>query len=112
MKQMVHDNINQFVGICFDKRTDFYAIWHHCSRGTLADVIFSNNTALRTDKLSDENGQEFQEIFKRAFVRDIIRVCFLNCGLLNYHQKKNLTIIKCNLKLNHFIKYPIFDQIF
>lgn len=78
MKQLVHDNINQFVGICFDKKTEFYAVWNHCLRGTLADLMFSNTTINRSDKISSdkESGVAFQENFKRAFVRDIIRVCF------------------------------------
>lgn len=78
MKQLVHDNINQFVGICFDKRTEFYAIWNHCFRGTLADMMFLNVTTGSRNKLNsdDKNGPAFQENFKRAFIRDIIRVCF------------------------------------
>ncbi|VDO32393.1 unnamed protein product, partial [Onchocerca flexuosa] len=75
MKQLVHDNINQFIGICFDKRTEFYAVWNHCFRGTLADLMFCKTTPNANDKQSNKNESDlaFQENFKRAFVRDIIR---------------------------------------
>lgn len=78
MKQLVHDNINQFVGICFDKRAEFFVIWNHCFRGTLADLMFFG-TANDPRKLDQENqdGPAFDKNFKSAFVRDIVRVCFL-----------------------------------
>uniref|UniRef100_A0A0N4TPP8 guanylate cyclase n=1 Tax=Brugia pahangi TaxID=6280 RepID=A0A0N4TPP8_BRUPA len=105
MKQLVHDNINQFVGICLDKRTEFYAIWNHCFRGTLADLMFFNATTSAKNKLSSDNeiGPAFQENFKRAFVRDIIRgLEFLHSSTIGYHG--SLTPSQCLIDSRWILK--------
>jgi hypothetical protein len=43
MKQMVHDNINPFLGVCIDRPNEFMIIWRYCFRGTLEDLLFPNN---------------------------------------------------------------------
>ncbi|MCP9264960.1 Guanylate cyclase [Dirofilaria immitis] len=104
MKQLVHDNINQFIGICFDKRTEFYAIWNHCFRGTLADLMFINTIDSR-DKQSNNNEtiSAFQENFKRAFVRDIIRgLEFLHASTVGYHG--SLTPSQCLIDSRWILK--------
>lgn len=75
MKQAVHDNINPFIGISFDKKFEFYAVWKHCFRGTLADLMLDDATADSQRKKSlGESSPAFDDQFKSAFVRDIIRV--------------------------------------
>uniref|UniRef100_A0AAF5PLC8 guanylate cyclase n=1 Tax=Wuchereria bancrofti TaxID=6293 RepID=A0AAF5PLC8_WUCBA len=111
MKQLVHDNINQFVGICLDKRTDFYAIWNHCFRGTLADLMFFNATTSAKNKLSSDNeiGPAFQENFKRAFVRDIIRgLEFLHSSTIGYHG--SLTPSQCLIDSRWILKLSGFAR--
>ncbi|VDM46680.1 unnamed protein product [Toxocara canis] len=87
MKQAVHDNINPFIGISFDKMPQFIAIWKHCFRGTLADLIFGGvrgNDPNR--KLDSEDGPAFDQNFKSAFVRDIVRgLDFLHSSQIGYH---------------------------
>lgn len=84
MKQLVHDNVNQFVGICFDKRSEFYIIWNHCIRGTLADMMYSSAMNGSNKKLMENQDEpSFDNNFKSAFVRDIIRVCD-TCDIQSY----------------------------
>uniref|UniRef100_A0A914ZMJ0 Uncharacterized protein n=1 Tax=Parascaris univalens TaxID=6257 RepID=A0A914ZMJ0_PARUN len=75
MKQAVHDNINPFIGISFDRMPQFYAIWKHCFRGTLADLIYDSvQGGDPNHKLDSGDGPAFDQNFKSAFVHDIIRV--------------------------------------
>ncbi|KAH7695255.1 Adenylate and Guanylate cyclase catalytic domain containing protein [Aphelenchoides avenae] len=79
MKQAVHDNINPFIGVCIDRSNEFYVIWRHCFRGTLADLIFAK-------KQSEHGGPAFDRNFKGAFVRDIIKgLDFIHSSTIGYH---------------------------
>ncbi|CAG9531416.1 unnamed protein product [Cercopithifilaria johnstoni] len=105
MKQMVHDNINQFIGVCCNKRNEFYTIWNYCFRGTLADLVFLNPMTSGTDKLykNNESGSGFHENFKRAFVRDIIRgLEFLHNSTIGYHG--SLTPSQCLIDSRWILK--------
>lgn len=35
MKQMVHDNLNPFMGISFNEKDELLVLWKFCSRGTI-----------------------------------------------------------------------------
>ncbi|VDK48827.1 unnamed protein product [Gongylonema pulchrum] len=105
MKQLVHDNINQFIGICIDKRTEFYVIWNHCFRGTLADLMFLSGADGTHNKLKTENqdGPAFDKNFKSAFVRDIIRgLEFLHSSSVAYHG--SLTPSQCLIDSRWILK--------
>lgn len=67
IKQSVHDNINAFIGVSMDMSNEFFVLWKHCVRGTLADIIFQND--------DDERSVSLGKNFTGAFVRDIIKVC-------------------------------------
>jgi guanylate cyclase len=43
MKQLVHDNVNTFLGMSDDKGTELLIVWRHCSRGTLG--LFSERVS-------------------------------------------------------------------
>nr|CAD2183825.1 unnamed protein product [Meloidogyne enterolobii] len=38
IRQLDHDNLNKFCGLCVDAPI-LYAIWKHCQRGSLKDLI-------------------------------------------------------------------------
>lgn len=35
MKQLVHDNLNPFLGLVFNEKEDLILLWKFCSRGTI-----------------------------------------------------------------------------
>ncbi|KAI1730552.1 adenylate and guanylate cyclase catalytic domain-containing protein [Ditylenchus destructor] len=99
MKQSVHDNINPFIGMCIDKSNEFYVIWRHCFRGTLADLLFSNKSA---DK-HDDRPTVVDNNFKGAFVRDIIKgIDFLHTSNIGYHG--GLTTSQCLVDSHWILK--------
>uniref|UniRef100_A0A8R1DJA3 Guanylate cyclase n=1 Tax=Caenorhabditis japonica TaxID=281687 RepID=A0A8R1DJA3_CAEJA len=73
MKQAVHDNINPFIGISFNEKSELLLLWKFCSRGTLQDVIYS-------DKF------QMDDKFQGAFVRDItMGLEYLHSCQIGYH---------------------------
>ncbi|GMT12010.1 hypothetical protein PFISCL1PPCAC_3307, partial [Pristionchus fissidentatus] len=59
MKAAVHDNINPFLGICFNEKEEMLLVWKFCNRGTLQDIIYNDQIV-------------FDNKFHGAFIRDII----------------------------------------
>uniref|UniRef100_A0A914YAK3 Guanylate cyclase n=1 Tax=Panagrolaimus superbus TaxID=310955 RepID=A0A914YAK3_9BILA len=77
LKQLVHDNINPIIGLCYNNPTnELLVLSKFCSRGTLSEYL--HNPEMRMD------GK-----FKTAFLRDIINVSlgFLNLKLMKYKRK-------------------------
>uniref|UniRef100_A0A914Q7D6 Protein kinase domain-containing protein n=1 Tax=Panagrolaimus davidi TaxID=227884 RepID=A0A914Q7D6_9BILA len=66
LKQLVHDNINPIIGLCYNNPTnELLVLSKFCSRGTLSEYL--HNPEMRMD------GK-----FKTAFLRDIINVSFIS----------------------------------
>ena len=62
LKNLVHDNINPIIGMCFNNSTnELLVLSKYCPRGTLSEYL--HNPEMRMD-----------ENFKTAFLRDIINV--------------------------------------
>lgn len=65
VKQLQHDNINPFLGMCFDKSTHLYIIWGYGFRGNLMNWIFEKK---------DPRTAKAEKNFREAFVRDLLKV--------------------------------------
>ena len=65
IKQLQHDNINPFLGMCFDKSTHLYIIWGYGFRGTLLHWMFEKK---------DPRTAKAEKNFREAFVRDLLKV--------------------------------------
>uniref|UniRef100_A0A7I4Y1F3 guanylate cyclase n=1 Tax=Haemonchus contortus TaxID=6289 RepID=A0A7I4Y1F3_HAECO len=73
MKQAVHDNLNPFLGIAFNEKSELLILWKFCSRGTLQDVIYNEQFVL-DDK------------FHGAFVKDItLGLEYLHLSTIGFH---------------------------
>ncbi len=60
MRQLSHENLNTFVGLCIDG-PQLISIWGYCIRGSLADVLQKQNLKL-------------DWFFKYSLVRDLAEV--------------------------------------
>ncbi|KAF8371533.1 gcy-23 [Pristionchus pacificus] len=90
MKTAVHDNLNPFLGICFNEKEDLYILWKFCSRGTLQDIIYNKEMVLDSK-------------FHGAFVRDIsLGLEYLHSSVIGYHG--SLSPWSCLIDRNWMIK--------
>ncbi|VDP12121.1 unnamed protein product [Heligmosomoides polygyrus] len=73
VKQAVHDNVNPFLGMAFNEKSEMLLLWKFCSRGTLQDVIYNDQFVL-DDK------------FHGAFVKDItMGLEYLHLSNIGFH---------------------------
>ncbi|RCN41435.1 hypothetical protein ANCCAN_12608 [Ancylostoma caninum] len=73
MKQVVHDNLNPFLGMAFNEKSELLLLWKFCSRGTLQDVIYNDHFIL-------------DEKFHGAFIRDItLGLEYLHLSNIGFH---------------------------
>uniref|UniRef100_A0A1I7XU48 guanylate cyclase n=1 Tax=Heterorhabditis bacteriophora TaxID=37862 RepID=A0A1I7XU48_HETBA len=73
MKQAVHDNLNPFLGMAFNEKSEMLLLWKFCSRGTLQDLIYNDQF-------------ELDSKFHGAFVRDItLGLEYLHSSLIGFH---------------------------
>jgi guanylate cyclase len=90
MKQMVHDNLNPFLGMSFNEKEEMLILWKFCSRGTVQDIIYNDEVSLDTH-------------FHAAFVRDItLGLEYLHASTIGYHG--SLTPWCCLIDRNWMVK--------
>ncbi|CAD5228588.1 unnamed protein product [Bursaphelenchus okinawaensis] len=94
MKQIMHDNVNTFIGLSMDRPSDFYVVWKHCLRGTVTDIIANSNAG---------HLPKFDRDFQSAFVRDIIRgLDYIHSSVIGYHG--GLTAEQCLIDSHWILK--------
>ncbi|VDM83709.1 unnamed protein product [Strongylus vulgaris] len=72
MREMEHDNINRFIGLCLDG-PQLLSIWKYCSRGSLSDVIVNGSMMM-------------DYFFMYSLLRDVAEgLSFIHRSFLQYH---------------------------
>ncbi|CAI4233139.1 unnamed protein product [Auanema sp. JU1783] len=100
LKQLSHDNINPFMGMCFDRSIELMLLWTHCFRGSLAEMLFATK---------EESGISFDNNFRRAFVRDILKgLDYLHSSALGYHG--SLSPSQCHIDSHWILKLSGFGM--
>ncbi|KAI6205056.1 hypothetical protein M3Y94_00749300 [Aphelenchoides besseyi] len=90
MKQLIHDNLNPFLGLSFNEKDEMLILWKFCSRGTVQDVIYNDEIMLDTK-------------FHAAFIRDItLGLEYLHLSSIGYHG--SLTPWSCLIDRNWMVK--------
>uniref|UniRef100_A0AC34GW29 Guanylate cyclase n=1 Tax=Panagrolaimus sp. ES5 TaxID=591445 RepID=A0AC34GW29_9BILA len=90
MKQVVHDNLNPFLGMAFNEKEEMLLLWKFCSRGTVQDIIYNDDVNLDSK-------------FHAAFVRDItLGLEYLHVSQIGYHG--SLTPWSCLIDRNWMVK--------
>ncbi|XP_067667417.1 atrial natriuretic peptide receptor 1-like [Haliotis asinina] len=72
MKDLRHENVNAFIGLCLDDR---FPCWLtlYCSKGSLQDIIGNEDIKL-------------EWMFKMSLITDLVNgLCYINSSLLRYH---------------------------
>uniref|UniRef100_A0A914XIY8 guanylate cyclase n=1 Tax=Plectus sambesii TaxID=2011161 RepID=A0A914XIY8_9BILA len=73
LKQLSHENLTSFMGICYNDGEKFYVLYILVERGTLEDFIYDEDF-------------NFDSTFKSAFVRDIVKgLEYLHKSSAGYH---------------------------
>uniref|UniRef100_A0AC35G698 Guanylate cyclase n=1 Tax=Panagrolaimus sp. PS1159 TaxID=55785 RepID=A0AC35G698_9BILA len=90
MKQVVHDNLNPFLGMAFNEKDEMLLLWKFCSRGTVQDIIYNDDVNLDSK-------------FHGAFIRDISSgLEYLHVSQIGYHG--SLTPWACLIDRNWMVK--------
>uniref|UniRef100_A0A0M3HPB8 guanylate cyclase n=1 Tax=Ascaris lumbricoides TaxID=6252 RepID=A0A0M3HPB8_ASCLU len=98
MKQVIHDNLNVFLGMSFNQCEEMLVLWKFCSRGTVQvsaqDIIYNANVNLDAK-------------FHAAFVKDItLGLEYLHASPIGYHG--SLTPWACLIDRNWMVKLTDF----
>uniref|UniRef100_A0A914QA24 guanylate cyclase n=1 Tax=Panagrolaimus davidi TaxID=227884 RepID=A0A914QA24_9BILA len=97
LKRINHDNLTNFIGICYNDGDKFYILHNLVERASLEDYVFDSDFKL-------------DETFRSAFLRDILKgLSYLHKSPVGYHGLLSLSncLIDANwvLKLTNFGSY-------